>query len=301
MKRSPTTGVLWKDQGADDAARGDIAVPPGLVIRETPCRSILTSSALSDYALNAYTGCSHGCAYCYARFMQRFHPHAEPWGRFVDVKVNAVDVLRRQLRRAAPGDVFISSACDGWQPVERQYGLTRRCCELLIERGFAVHALTKSDLILRDLDLLAAGNARVGVSIATLDENQRALWEPGASGIEARLKVVAEAKRSGLRTGIMFAPLLPGLSDSTESLNAMFERAADLTVDNVWVDGLNARPKVWPSVSALLHREFPSLHEEYRRILFDPAARDAYTTALRRRVSDAATRVGLRERTTICL
>jgi hypothetical protein len=103
-----------------------------LVVRETVCKTILNRGSISDYTLNCYTGCSHGCVYCYARFMQRFHPHDEAWGKFVDVKINAVEVLKRQLRRLLPGDVFVSSACDGWQPVEAQYGLTRRCCELLL-------------------------------------------------------------------------------------------------------------------------------------------------------------------------
>jgi DNA repair photolyase len=87
--------------------------------------------------------------------MQRFYPHEEPWGTFVDVKVNAIEALKRQLRRAEPGEVFVSSACDGWQPVEAQWRLTRRCCELLLERGFKLHVLTKSSLVLRDLDVFA--------------------------------------------------------------------------------------------------------------------------------------------------
>lgn len=300
MKPAAKTGSLWKAQDADDGARVPDA-PTGVTVREAPCRSILNDSALSDYSLNCYTGCSHGCVYCCARFMERFHPHAEPWGGFVDVKVNAVETLRRQLRRAKPGDVFVSSACDGWQPIEGQYGLTRRCCELLVERGFAVHALTKSALIRRDLDVLAQGRSRVGVSVATLDERLRGLWEPGASAVEARLGVIAEAKRRGLRTGIMFAPLLPGLSDGKEALREMFRRAAELGVDDVWVDGLNARPKVWPSVNALLRKEFPQLHETYRGILFDAGKREAYSAGLRRRVADAAAESGLRERTMICV
>ena len=112
-------------------------LPRGPVVRETVCKTILNRSGLGDYSLNCYTGCTHACVYCYARFMQRFHPHDEPWGAFVDVKVNAVEVLKRQLRRAEPGKVFVSSACDGWQPVEAEWRLTRRCCELLLERGFA--------------------------------------------------------------------------------------------------------------------------------------------------------------------
>ena len=93
------------------------------VVRETVCRTILNRTSLGDYSLNCYTGCEHACVYCYARFMQRFHPHPEVWGEFVDVKVNAVEVLKRQLRRAKLGEVFVSSVCDGWQPVEREWGL----------------------------------------------------------------------------------------------------------------------------------------------------------------------------------
>ena len=78
------------------------------IVRETACKTILNRSSLGGYSLNCYTGCAHACVYCYARFMQRFHPHDEPWGAFVDVKVNAVEVLKRQLLRATPGNVFMS-------------------------------------------------------------------------------------------------------------------------------------------------------------------------------------------------
>ena len=146
------------------------SVPCETVVRETVCKTILNRGGLSDYTLNCYTGCTHSCVYCYARFMQRFHPHDEPWGAFVDVKVNAVEVLKRQLRRATPGSVFLSSACDGWQPVEAQWRLTRRCCELLLERGFQLHVLTKSALVLRDLDLFVGHPVQIGVTLTTLDE-----------------------------------------------------------------------------------------------------------------------------------
>ena len=108
----------------------------GVVVREVSCKSLLNRrSGDRGYSFNCYTGCEHGCVYCYARFMQRFHPHQEPWGEFVDVKRNAPDVLRHQLRRLRPSSVFTCSACDGWQPVEAHYRLTRRCCQLLLEAG----------------------------------------------------------------------------------------------------------------------------------------------------------------------
>ena len=271
-----------------------------MVIREVECKTVLNKSAISDYSLNCYTGCAHGCVYCYARFMQRFHPHPEPWGEFVDVKINAVEVLERQLRRAKPGDVFMSSACDGWQAIEADRRLTRRCCELLLEYGFQVNVLTKSALVLRDLDVFAGRTARIGVTLTTLDERLRQLWEPRASSVADRLRVLAEARRAGLRTAVMFGPLLPFLSDDETSLRALFGQAAELAVDTIWVDALNPRPRVWPAVSALLESKFPELHEGYRRVLFDEASRSSYVAGLRRRVTAAARRAGVSDRIAGC-
>jgi DNA repair photolyase len=271
-----------------------------LAVRETPCKSILNHTTLGGYSLNCYTGCQHACVYCYARFMQRFHPHPEPWGEFVDVKINAVEVLKRQLRRAAPDEVFVSSACDGWQPAEAEYGLTRRCCELLLERGFSINVLTKSALVQRDLDVFSSPNAKIGVTVTTLDQRLADRWEPGASSVEQRWDTLAEAKRRGLRTSVMFGPLLPGLSDDQASLDAMFQRAADVAVDDIWVDGLNPRPRVWPAVSHLLREQFPDLLDTYRRVLFNPRVRDAYLSELRARATQAAERAGVDDRLSVC-
>ena len=104
----------------------------------------------------------------------------------MDVKVNAVEVLERQLRRTRPGEVFVSSACDGWQPIEAERRLTRQCCQLLVQSGCAVNVLTKSALVLRDLDILSGRNARIGVTVTTLDEGLRALWESRGSSVEER-------------------------------------------------------------------------------------------------------------------
>ena len=279
------------------AASADV---PQIAVRETVCKTILNKSSISDYSLNCYTGCAHGCAYCYARFMQRFHPHDEAWGKFVDVKINAVEVLKRQLRRAKPGSVFLSSACDGWQGVEARYRLTRRCCELLLEFGFRVSVLTKSALALRDMDVFSGRDVNVGVSIATLDGQMSKLWEPGASGVEERLQVVAAAKKAGLRTTIMFAPLLPFLSDGAGSLAAMFKLAADLHVDSILVDALNPRPRVWPSVAGLLRKHFPGLQQRYSRILFDAQRRAEYLADFRDNVAAAATRLALQDRVSAC-
>jgi len=273
----------------------------GLVVRETRCKTILNRSSLGDYSLNCYTGCAHGCVYCYARYMQRFHPHPEPWGEFVDVKINAVDALERQLRRARPGSVFVSSACDGWQPIETERRLTRRCCELLLDCGFQVNVLTKSTGVLRDLDVFRDRTARIGVTVTTLDERLRELWEPRASSVEERFLVLQEARRAGLQTAIMFGPLLPFLSDNQASIDAMFERAADLGVDVIWVDALNPRPRVWDAVASLLRESFPDLRERTRQVLFESRARESYCAEVRSRVVRAARRFSLSDRLNGCI
>jgi DNA repair photolyase len=270
----------------------------GAVVREVRCKSLLNRSGIDDYSFNCYTGCTHGCVYCYARFMQRFHPHDEAWGQFVDVKVNAPEVLAGQLRRLPPGSVFTCSACDGWQGVEQTYRLTRQCCRMLLEAGFRLRVLTKSQLVLRDLDIFTGHDVCLGVTITTPQESQARLWEPGASPVSARLRVLREAKAAGLTTSVMLGPLLPAVSDTPEALRKLLALVRETNVDRIWMDAINPRPRVWPSVQQFLRRNRPDLIEEYRRVLFDPAYRDGYVTELRRRVRQAATEAGLSDRLT---
>jgi DNA repair photolyase len=272
----------------------------GVVIRRTSCKTVLNRTSISDYSLNCYTGCAHGCRYCYARFMQRFHPHPEPWGRFVDIKANAVEVLKRQLHHAVPGAVFVSSACDGWQPIEAEYKLTRQCCDLLLKQRFRIEALTKSSLVLRDLDIFSGRDVRIGVTITTLNERLKRLWEPNSSSIEERFGVISKSGAAGLETAIMFGPLLPFLSDNQESIDSMFHWAAELAVDIIWVDALNPRPKVWSSVASLLRKKFPDLVERYRQVLFDYKSRADYLSELRYRVTNAVRKFSLTDKVNVC-
>ena len=272
MKRGAKAGSLWRSPETPPLLDPRPAAGcPRVVVRETLCRSILNQSSISDYSLNCYTGCTNGCVYCYARFMQRFHPHAEPWGAFVDVKVNAVETLRRQLRRARPGDVFMSSACDGWQPIEAERRLTRGCCELLLESGFAVNVLTKSELVMRDFDLFAGRNARVGVTITTLDDRLSRLWEPGASS-PSRRDAASSRRRGAPDSGP--ASCSPPCCPSSPTHQNRWRRCSSAprtsAVDEIWVDALNPRPKVWDSVcETVAAQNSPDLREPYRRILFD--------------------------------
>src|SRR4030043_2086170 len=121
-----------------------------LIVRDIECKSILAKSPIPGlcYAINPYVGCAHGCVYCYAVFMKRFTGHEEEWGTFVDIKVNAPDVLTRQLKRAKPGNISFGTVTDAYQPLERENGITRACLEALLDHPLPVSILTKSALVL---------------------------------------------------------------------------------------------------------------------------------------------------------
>jgi DNA repair photolyase len=181
-----------------------------MIVKEIFAKTILSKSAIQDYALNAYVGCQHDCRYCYARFMKRFTGHAEPWGAFVDVKVNAPDLLAREVLRRKKGRVWISGVCDAYQPLEATFQLTRRCLEILVDHGWPVTVQTKSPLVLRDLEILKrSANAEVGLSIATADERLRRIFEPGAPPIARRIEALGALHAAGIATFVMVAPLLP--------------------------------------------------------------------------------------------
>ena len=146
-------------------------------ITEKHCKTALSKSGLSyDYTVNPYTGCLHGCVYCYANFMRRFSGHLKDrWGSFVDVKVNLLDVLAKELPRRPGGSVWLSSVCDPYQQVEAKYALTRGAIELLSKYPkFTISILTKNALVLRDVDLLTKMRNRVdvGFTITTFSDRR---------------------------------------------------------------------------------------------------------------------------------
>ena len=167
---------------------------------------------------------------------------------------------------------------------------------MLLDARFRLNVLTKSELVLRDLDIFKGRNVRVGVTITTPYEDVAKLWEPRASTVSSRLRVLKEAKNAGLETAVMFGPLLPEISDTPGVLAKLFALAAETEVDRIWTDALNPRPRVWPSVQKLLRRRWPKLYEHYRSLLFDPASRARYLDKLDGRIRRAAAHAGLTSR-----
>ena len=202
--------------------------------REVTAKSILNKSKIFDYCVNAYTGCEVGCLYCYARtFIPRYTGHGEPWGTFVDIKINAPQLLRRQLKRAKRGTVWISSVCDAYQPMEAEYRLTRRCLEELLLVQFPVQVQSKSALMARDLDLFRQfKEIEVGFTITTDNERIARYFEPRASSAADRIAALKRIHEAGLRTFAFLGPLLPG---DPEKLAAEL----DGVVDHVLIDRMN--------------------------------------------------------------
>ena len=120
---------------------------PGPVVREIQAKSILNPSKIHDYCVNPYTGCEVGCVYCYAAlFMRRYSGHSEPWGEFVDVKINAPALLAKQIMKAKRGTIWFASVCDPYQPLEERYALTRRLLEILVGRDLRDDVLVNNRL-----------------------------------------------------------------------------------------------------------------------------------------------------------
>lgn len=270
-----------------------------LVIREIQCKSILTKSGISDYSVNCYRGCMHGCVYCYARYMIRFTGHTEPWGQFVDIKVNAVEALQRELKRAKRGNVFMSSACDGWQQIERKYRLSRRCLSLLLEHGFKVSILTKSANVQDDLDILRGANADLGFTLTTLDSSLSRGIEPMASLSKHRIQVLEKAEKMGIKVWAFLGPFLPFITDTEENLSALFEALSRIDLSHIYVDKLNIRSGVWSSVKAFINKFRPNLVGQYSRILYVEEERELYCQRLRELVSSCADKYGLLHKTKI--
>ncbi len=249
--------------------------------KQVHATSILQKSGLpaAAYVINPYTGCVHGCVYCYARFMKRFTGHSEAWGAFLDAKVNAAEVLQGQLaRRREPLKemVFFSSVTDPYQPAEKQYRLTRSLLEVLLEHQVPISILTKSDLVLRDIDLLERfESCKVGLSLMTLDEEMAHKMEPRAASPERRLRALTTLREHGIRTQAFISPYLPGISDLDRLVEALSG-----SIDEIGAEAINTRGGNWQGVARVLETDTPELAAECGRLARDKPYWDALAVRL---------------------
>ena len=179
---------------------------------QTQAKEIFTRTKLPgcDWVINQYVGCEHNCSYCYARFMARWKGYGD-WGTWVEAKMNAPELVKNRL---ISGRVFMSSVSDAYQPIEKELKLTRRILENL-DKKTNLSILTKSDLVLRDIDILRNfENAEVGFTINSFAGKEEELFEPDSSTNEERIEAMKILKKNGIKTFAFVSPIIPGLVGS---------------------------------------------------------------------------------------
>lgn len=233
------------------------------IIKRLEVKSIISKTNLpvSDYAVNPYVGCTHACKYCYACFMKKFTGHDEPWGTFLDVKIWSP--IKNPARYAGK-NFFMSSVTDPYNPQEETFKRTREFLQNFQGVDINLSLQTKSDLILRDIDLIKTfKNVRVGFSINTLDENFKNDMD-NAAPIARRLDAMKIFHAAGIRTTCFISPIFPGITDVVAIIDA-----AKNFCNLVWLENLNLRGNFKPKIFDYIREKYPTLlplyDEIYRR------------------------------------
>ena len=268
---------------------------------ESECKTALTrvQGMPFQWSLNPYRGCSHACPYCYARdyFRRMDRDPGAGFDREIEVKTNFAAVLERELRRPRDGAVALGTATDPYQPCEGRFRLTRRALEALVRRPMPLSIITKGTLILRDLDLLVQlarhVELRIWSSITTVDRTLARRIEPGAPPPEKRLEAIRRMRAAGLRSGVLLAPVVPGLTDGEAAM-----RAVALAAHEAGAVAFGSRPlKLDPGTEdvfyAFVAAQFPELLPRYIERYGDGTKLDpAFLRTLEARIERAS--AGLR-------
>ena len=265
----------------------------GITFIESEAKSIINrvpGGALPfDWTINPYRGCSHACTYCFARPTHTYLDMnaGRDFETKIVVKVNAPDVLRRELaaKRWKGEHIAMGTATDPYQRAEGRYKLMRGIMEALIDHRNPFSILTKGTLILRDLDLLQRGAEVAPVSaafsIGTLDEQVWRATEPGTPHPRARIEAIRTLTEGGIPTGVLMAPILPGISDRPDQLREVVGAAIDAGATHVSPILLHLRPGVREEFLPWLEEEHPDLVERYLQMYRQPYGPKAYPRAAR--------------------
>lgn len=258
-------------------------------IGENTCKTIINRSGIEgvDYAINPYIGCAHGCTYCYARFMTRWYHKGEKWGSFVDVKKNATECLAKDVKKRKRGVILFSSVTDAYQPVEKKHKITRSLLEILSDHDYPIEILTKSSLVMRDIDVFSRiDDSEVGLTITSYDDKVRQAFEPRASPIVERLKALETYNDAGIPTYAFLGPLLPFLSET--DLEKLMNSLAD-RVNRVIVDRLNIKAGNWKNIEKTIVDRYPDKLNEIKEASKEPSQYyDKLRTSVRRLLDERA-------------
>lgn len=258
-------------------------------IKEVKCKSCMVKSKLTDYVINPYSGCQHGCKYCYAVFIKRFQNIKEPWGEFIHLKSNCIALLEKELKINKPGHIWLSSVTDPYTPIEGKAKLTRGILQTIASspyKGkFTIEILTKSALVRRDFDLIKELNAELGLSINCMDEKISRIIEPLASLPKERIKVLKEAKEKGIKVFGFISPVLPGITNLEELFNEL------RFCSYVWVELLNTKPSSMARLMPVIKSSFPDKLPLFESQLNQP---EEYYQTLRKEVKRLEEKYGLK-------
>lgn len=273
---------------------------------ESSCKSAINRVQGMPFAwsLNPYVGCAHACQYCYARAYYKIAEHGDAGRDFetrIIAKTNLPEVLRRELRRPSwRGEtVAIGTSTDAYQPAEGRFRITRRALEAFRDYANPIGMVTKSPLVFRDRDVLAdlaaVAKVRIFFTITTVD---LALWrtlEPGTANPFKRLDVMGRLIDAGVPCGVLLAPILPGITDAVESLEAVAHAARDHGAMWLGSSALRLRPIVKDHYLGFIEDEFPELLARYERAYPLTNAPKPYQEALTARVDRIRQRYGFGE------
>ncbi|MFW9970822.1 MAG: radical SAM protein [Candidatus Odinarchaeota archaeon] len=240
-------------------------------------KSIITKSNIPsiDYVINPYTGCQHGCIYCYAEFMIRFTGHkGDKWGQFLDIKTFDLNKIKPQRYNGKV--ILLSSVTDPYLPLEKKYQNTRKILEKLIGTEAEISILTKSKLVVRDIDLFKKfKNVNVGISLSTLDENFAKIIERAASKPLERLEAIKEISKAGIKTYTFISPYFPEITDYKAIIMKSKEYSNHFSFEN-----LNFRPHNVPRIMKIIKEHYPELISKYKNIQRDQGYWDILETEI---------------------
>lgn len=245
-------------------------------IKEVRAKSILTKSSLpdADWVVNPYLGCLFGCKYCYAAFIGRWKHPGKEWGEFLDVKINAPEVLKEELeklekkyRKKDFGSIFFSSVSDPYGLKEAEYQLTRKCLEVLADFKYEgmVSVLTKSPLVARDIDVFRKLKSEIGLTVTTLEDKTVKFLEGLAPASLARIRALQKLKEAGIPVYAFVGPLLPYFVARKEKLEKLFGQLRLAGVKRVYVEHINLSPKIRERLYKYLKAVNPKLVFYFKR------------------------------------
>ncbi len=240
--------------------KGMVELMQKLLIKEIKTNDYVSKSKLpvSDFVINPYVGCPHGCKYCYASFMKRFTNHEEEWGTFVDVKYTDKKIQTKKLHGKT---IFLSSVTDCYNPLEEKYKRTRDILQELINVDCQIDISTKSKLILRDIEILKKlKHVRVAISINTTDETFKNDMDQ-ASSIKDRLYTLKELHQNGIYTILFMSPIFPLITDWKKIIELSKEY-----VDEYWFENLNLRGSYKKEILNYINQKYPDYYETYLNI-----------------------------------